>query len=190
MPHYKNLRRLLSILLLLILLFNFYGYRLMIDCMQQREQALLSARLDKEQYNEDELISIKTSLNLPYYSSSPEFERAYGSVRVNGVDYQYVKRRVFNDTLELLCLPDRAKTKLQLAKNDWFRLSLEGQTTDKKAPGLIKIYLPDYFQEQEHTSFALQLLQDREYFSQPGLFSPQDYSSRQERPPRSMQFSV
>ena len=116
-----TLKRLSSILFLFVLLFNFWGYRFMIDCLQDQQDISLNSQLDADQYNDQDLISIKTSLNLPYYTNSGSYERAYGSINVNGVDYEYVKRRVYNDTLELLCLPNQAKTNLQTVKNQFFK---------------------------------------------------------------------
>ena len=77
----------------------------MITYMQERHASVLEKKLDRQQYNDKDLITIKTALDLPYYASSTDYERAYGSVEVNGVTYEYVKRRVHRDTLELLCLP-------------------------------------------------------------------------------------
>ena len=162
----------------------------MIDCIQDHQSSLLSSRLDKSQYTDADLISIKTSLNLPYYTSSSQFERVYGSVRVNGVDYEYVKRRVYNDTLELLCLPNEAKTQLQSVKNDWFKLSLEGQPFNKKAPGIIKITLPDFCQNITQHSFVLGPVIRQKHFSSQTEFLAPGFSSRQERPPQSMLFAI
>src|SRR4029079_7815503 len=89
----------------------------------------------------------KTPLNLPYYTSSPAYVRAYGSVNVNGVEYEYVKQRVFMDTLELLCLPNAEKTKLQTVKNGFLKLSIDVQSPVKKSSDVVKISLPDFIQE-------------------------------------------
>lgn len=119
-----------------------------IDCMQGNSDASMQKQVDKNNYNVNELISIKTTLNLPYYSSSPNFERVYGSVTINGISYQYVKRRVYKDTMELLCLPNTTKTNLQAAKNEITKSLAEGQssTSGKKNHSTIKISLPDFFQ--------------------------------------------
>jgi hypothetical protein len=163
----------------------------MIDCLQDKEEENLHARLDKALYNEDELISIKTPLNLPYYINSAGYERAYGSVNVNGVEYEYVKQRIYQDTLELLCLPNQAKTQLQTAKNEWFKLSVEGQSqSNKKSPNIAKISLPDFFQEQVFAPAAMASLITTAYSSRGRHFLPADYYARQERPPQSMQASI
>jgi hypothetical protein len=177
------LRKLSAILFLLILLFNFYGYRLMIDCMQDRYATILESQLDKEQYDDTELISIKTRLNLPYYTSSSEYERAYGSVEVNGVSYEYVKRRVHQDTLELLCLPNKTKMHLQSAKNEFFKMCVDGTSQQDKKSNTVKISLPDFC--QNFNSFALATIPEdlHHFFSQNTAFLKADYSSKGEQPP-------
>lgn len=155
--------------------------------MQDRQAAHLEARLDQQQYQDDELISIKTPLNLPYYTSSPEFERAYGNLEVNGVIYQYVKRRVKNDTLELLCLPDREKTNLRTLKNDFVKFSLDGVTSQQeKKTNASKISFPDFCQEMQILSFWIHAQDKMSYFNFNTLFLQSDYSSKGEQPPENL----
>jgi hypothetical protein len=160
--------------------------------MQDSTVTAIETQVDKEQYSEDELISIKTTLNLPYYTSSAEYERAYGSINIDGQDYEYVKRRVYNDTLELLCIPNGAKTKLQSINNDLAKTSAGGgaSTPDKKSHTVLKIALPDFCQSTRTylTSFVSNTKQD--YYSSNTLISLAGYTSRQERPPQSMQHFI
>ena len=157
----------------------------MLDCIQNQQEITLASKLDKSQYNDKELISIKTPLNLPYYSSSPSYERAYGSVNVNGVEYEYVKRRVYNDTLELLCLPNHEKTKLQAAKNDFVKLSVDGQPSqsNKKSAEITKISLPDFSQEMNTFSMTAITVADHNYFLSNFNFISADHSLCQYQPP-------
>lgn len=184
----NSLRRLIAILFLSVLVFNFYGYRLMIDYMEDRHTVVLESRLDKEQYNEDELISIKTPLSLPYYSPSPAWERAYGSVEVDGIIYEYVKRRVHQDTLELLCLPDKTKMQLQSVKHEYFRLSLDGnQTQGEKKSHAVKISLPDFFQVLDTYVLATLQTNAQQYFPSYTSFVKVEFTAKEEHPPESMQ---
>ena len=184
-----TVKRLTSIFFLFILVFNFWGYRLMIDCLRQQQDARLTSQVDQEQYNDADLISIKTTLNLPYYSSSPDFERAYGSVNINGVDYEYVKRRVYHDTLELLCLPNEAKTQLQSVSNQFLKFSLDGQPTqpNKKSHNILKTGLPDFVQETAYIVQTMPATTEPVFNSWNTSLLPFGYSSRQERPPQPMQ---
>ena len=160
---------------------------MVITYMERGSEAVLEKKLDKQEYNDDELLSIKTKLNLPYYTSSADFERAYGSIRIDGVVYEYVKKRVYNDTLELLCLPNVAKTKLQDVKNDLAKFAADGQTSlpVKKGSAILKISLPDFFQPVQADAVVCAALQTT-YLLQNIRFAATDYSGQQDRPPQTM----
>ena len=106
-----------------ILLFSWYGYKLLSFYLEDKANRQLEARLDEDRYDESELISIKVpSTHLSYYNSSTQFERVDGQIEVGGVQYKYVKRRLFNDSLELLCIPNHTAMNLQTARNQFFQL--------------------------------------------------------------------
>ena len=86
------MKKLAAILLVALLFFNWYGYRLITDYMQQRSDAQLEARLDQNDYDESQLIELRVPLNLPYHNDWTEFERYDGEVEIEGVHYKYVKR--------------------------------------------------------------------------------------------------
>lgn len=153
------MKRFTAICFLGVLLFNLCGYQWVIDYLQTRHDQKLTAQLDKDQYRDEDLISIKTPLSLPYYNAAADFERVDGSIQINGVEYKYVKRRIVNDSLELLCLPNPEKQKLQTAKSDFFKLSNDLQRTEgnKKSSNIIKTVLPDYCNAL--TAYNLQTLQ-------------------------------
>lgn len=184
------MKRLPAILFLFILVFNFIGYRMVIAYMQSGGDTALEKKLDRQQYNDNELLSIKTKLNLPYYTSSHDFERSYGSINIAGVVYEYVKQRVYNDTLELLCLPNATKTKLQNVKNELTKSSADGQASlpQKKAPSSLKLSLPDFCQPIQPFS-AQQPAMVREHFVYNVRFSLPGYRSRLEQPPQAIQFT-
>lgn len=171
---------------LLILLFNFYGYRLVIASLKQDTVAAIETKADRQEYSDDELVSVKTVLNLPYYTSSKDFERAYGSININGIDYEYVKRRVHNDTLELLCLPNAGKTKLKATENELAKGASEGSTLPNKKSTSLKISLPDFC----HSLTAFTPSATIEIQSLPPSFNTAfctaDHSLQQERPPQSV----
>ena len=184
------MKRFTAILLTGILLFNFYGYRLIIDYIQDRESVQLETRLDRDEYNNEDLISIKTPLNLPYYQSSADYERAYGSIEVKGITYEYVKRRVQNDTLELLCLPNKTKMQLQSAKNELLRLSVDASSTQQhKKPVSFKIAFPDFCQDINAYSFATLAHTGLSYFLSNTTLSASDYSKISDQPPELMHVS-
>ncbi len=60
-------------------------------------------------------------MSVPYQIEQKDFERFDGEVNLNGKIYKYVKRKVCDGNLVLLCLPDHNKMNLETAKNDLFK---------------------------------------------------------------------
>ena len=115
------MKKLAAILLLAILIFNWIGYRFVVDYLQHKADVQLEARLDKNQYDESRLIELKVPIHLPYQNSWTAYERYDGEITLNGTLYKYVERKVSNDTLYLRCLPNIQKMHLENAKDDFFK---------------------------------------------------------------------
>ena len=121
-------------LLLSMLLFNWFGYRLFIGMLETQANTALEAQLDENRYDESQLISIKIPVRyLPYYTNSSEFQRVDGQIEVGGIQYKYVKRRIYRDSLEMLCVPNHTAMQLRTAENEFFRFS--NDLTHEKKPG-------------------------------------------------------
>jgi len=149
-------RKIASAILIFILLFNLFGYMFVADYLQQKSDARLEARLDKNNYNESELIELKIPIHLPYQTSWTEFERYDGEVQLNGILYKYVKRKVTNDTLVLLCIPNHQKMELQTAKNDFFKNTndLAQNNNSKKSDNSKTISFKKLMSEYDEQSFG------------------------------------
>jgi hypothetical protein len=137
-------------LLISLFLFNAGGYQVLHAYLQHELDISLENQLDNHYYDEASLISVKVaSFCLPYSSFSSQFERVHGEIEMNGKLYKFVKRRIFNDSLEFLCIPDVSSMRLRVAKNDFFKLvnDLQASTQGKKSDGgshIYKIFSPDY----------------------------------------------
>lgn len=123
-----------AILILGILLFNWTGYRLLTSYLEDRANIALEAQLDNNNYNQSDLISIKIPSTLPYYINSKEYDRVDGEIEIEGKHYNYVKRRLYNDSLEYLCIPNEAKMKLGNARDEFFKFvnDLQHSNSGKK----------------------------------------------------------
>lgn len=104
-----------------IFIFNLFGYRLLFNYAQQQSDIKLEASLDKNDFNEAELITLKVPLNLPYLTNQQNFERVDGEITVDGKIYKYVKRKITDGSLVLLCLPDHNKMRIESAKDEFFK---------------------------------------------------------------------
>jgi hypothetical protein len=130
-------KKIAAILLLSILLFNWVGYRLLTAYRQSLAASELQARLDKDAYDPDQLVLLRVSADLlPYSNPSGRFEKAEGTIEIGHCRYRYVSKRLYNDSLEFLCIPDRAANRLNTLKNNFFSLVNDLQKTGHgKMPG-------------------------------------------------------
>ena len=131
------MKKIVVIALMGILLFNWYGYRFVADYYENRASNEMQAQLDLNNYEESELITIKVPLSLPYGPNSQNFEKVEGNIDIHGISYQYVKRRFYNDTLELMCIPNTAKTTIKNARDEFSKLANDfvNLSTSKKSSG-------------------------------------------------------
>ena len=113
------MKQLAAILLLGIFSFNLFGYRLVASFLENQQNEKLELALDENNYTDQQLITIKQPTNLPYYQNSKTFQRIDGEIEIAGIYYKYVKCRIYNDSLEMLCIPNAAKMKIQAAKADF-----------------------------------------------------------------------
>jgi hypothetical protein len=126
------MKQLSAILLMGIFSFNIFGYRIVASFLENKENEKMELALDVNAYSENQLISIKQPANLPYYTNSFNFHRIDGEVEIDGVIYKYVKCRIYNDSLEMLCIPNTAKMKIQAAKADFSKMAADFQQSNNK----------------------------------------------------------
>ncbi len=153
-----HLKKAIAILFVGILLFNGFGYRIVSNYFDQKASAHLSELIEQNDYNESELVSVKTPINLPYYSNNPKFERVDGEMEIEGIVYQYVERRVYNDSVEIRILPNQDRLHIKNAKESFDKLAsdFEQKLTDKKSVPVnkssVKLISFDYIDQENKWS--------------------------------------
>jgi hypothetical protein len=157
------LKKIAAIFLLGILLFNWLGYRLVLNWMEQRADARMEAQLDRHDYDESQLIEIRIPLNMPYLTTQADFERCDGQVEVNGQHYNYVKRKIDNGQLVLKCIPNQERQRLQSARDTFFKLvnDLQDHPAKKSSDGntsLVKNFTGDYENQQANIQLSSLLI--------------------------------
>jgi hypothetical protein len=89
----------------------------------QKASDHLVSLIEQNNYDESDLVSVKTPINLPYYTNNPTFERVDGEMEINGIVYQYVERRVYNDSVEIRILPNQDRLQIKNAKESFDKLA-------------------------------------------------------------------
>jgi hypothetical protein len=141
-----------SILLLAVLGFNWVGYRLLSGFLEQSADKQLEASISSSSYDEEELIEMRVPLNAPYLAgTSGDFERYDGNIEVDGVHYKYVKRKIENGELVLLCLPNTGKTQSENSRIEFFKLVNDlgngSQSKDHHSSSVFKTFTTEYKKE-------------------------------------------
>ncbi len=128
-------KKAISFLLLLLFMFNLVGYRFLVYYAQQQADRVLEASFDAETYQQKDAFTIAVPLNLPYSTNWKNFERFDGEVTYKGKIYKYIKRKVYNNQLLLVCLPNVNKMRLENARNSFLKNTITGQDTNTKKTG-------------------------------------------------------
>lgn len=160
------------------------GYHLVINFFQNRQEGQFQTSINNNNYNDEDLVIIKLPVNLPYYNNSSTYERVSGSVEVNGTEYKYVKRRIYNDSVELACLPNLEKQKFQSVKNEFFKLNNDWQNNHQgKKSAVIKNTAPDFCNKLVTYAFQQQVQQTKRTLHNFVPSLPLTIKTIQEQPP-------
>lgn len=183
------MRFIVAITLLVIHVFNMGGYRFVFDAMEQRAMVSLVRQLDEDKYDDSQLIEMKVPLPMPYQTNWAEFERYNGEIEINGVHYNYVKRKVYNDTLILMCIPNHEKMKLNSAKEQFFSLVNDIANDKQEAPppskhSVIKTITSEYQDNRYEIAFSCPLVEGSRFIVTHSTIPLSDFSDKPFQPPR------
>jgi hypothetical protein len=130
---------------------------MVVDYLQQKANTQLVAQLDNNLYKDSQLIELKVPIHLPYLTNWAAYQRYDGEIEIDGMLYSYVKRKVDNDTLYVMCIPNPKKMHLETAKNDFFKITndLMQNGNSKKPDNSKTISFKNLQGEYDDYSFAL-----------------------------------
>lgn len=115
------MRRLYSYLFLILMLLNTIGYYEVLRVIERRHVAKAISMIVK---NETE-ISGNLLLKIPMCpgdrADDLEYQRAVGEVTVDSQVYHYIKQKVHDDTLYIMCLSDAKATQVRNTISDYSR---------------------------------------------------------------------
>lgn len=140
----KNLKKLFSILFLLIFLFNVGGYYLVFWGVRSQAKKDLLHRLDADQYSSEELVILSIPVNLPYPIHQNGYERVDGEFEYGGEYYNLVKQRLENDTLFMVCIKDHQEKNLVDAFTAYTNLANDLPSSAKHTMAMFGKLFKDY----------------------------------------------
>lgn len=173
---------------MILLLFNWFGYKLVLTYLQQKADLRLEARIDVNDYDESQLIEIRMPLQLPYQTTWEEFERCYGQIEIQGRSYTYVKRKMVDGYVILKCIPNTTRevienTEHQLAK----AIQGVGHETDKASSFVkaVKCYIGDFDQDKETDTLNGLITLNHRRWPAKAAFALSGFVTSEEKPPES-----
>lgn len=166
----------LSIVLLVVFLFNVGGYYIVFLGIHFQLDQKLRSRLDANLYDERETVQLEIPMTLPYPIHSNGFERVNGRFEHNGEFFRLIKHKLQNDTLYVVCIRDEETRTLVTTLKNFVHDTLGLATTNKKAltflSKLIKDFFPHFEVEVVHLNGFTSILafaERSEFFKQPLL---------------------
>ena len=177
------LKKLTAILLLLLFVFNIIGYKLLMQFVIDVASSRLESKLDDGRFNDADLVALKIPLNLPYNNNWSEFERVNGEITIGNIIYKYVKQKVFNDTLILLCIPHDSKTIIEQTTADYSgKVNGIPMNEGGKKADVLKKQMSDYDYDEACTT--ARVTEKSETLSpRNNACKNEKYNSPQEQPP-------
>jgi hypothetical protein len=135
------MNRIIAILLLVLLLYNAFGYHLLFAYKREQARALSWQNLPESAYH-----IIK--LNLAIYTSleDTEFEFVHKEWTIGENTYHVIKKRIQRDSLLLYYLPNYEQTELRKQWNDIIESQIWNDNTADNTPlkQLLKCFLKEY----------------------------------------------
>ena len=170
------------------------GYRLLVQYLQHTSDKKLEIAINTDSYDDSQLIELKVPINLPYQTTWSDYQRYDGEIAVDGILYKYVKRKVANDTLYVMCIPNTNKMHLESAKDNFFRISndLAQNNTSKKTNNSKGFSFKNQQNEYDQYSFTLNTIVDfisqhRLWLAMRHQYIPETPHISPEQPPDSRQ---
>lgn len=141
------MRKTIAILLLAIFLVNTYGYHFLLSVAENRSEVSLQNDLDKDRYETNQLFLVTVPAeHLSAYTNQHSFDHVNGKIEIAGMIYRYVKMRLQNDSLQLLCVRDTKAMGWQSAKAQFFAVVNDlDHRTHNKQPSVSKLSVPSDF---------------------------------------------
>jgi hypothetical protein len=138
------LKKIFSIFLLVVFLFNVGGYYLVFVALRFQANVELTKRLDADDYSREDLVELRLPVSLPYPLQENDFQRVDGKFEHNGQFYRLVKQKLENDVLIVICIKDKKEKQLDETMKDYSKLANDIPSSSKKSQNILSKLLKDF----------------------------------------------
>ena len=103
-------KRAVSFLLLFLTGLNAIGYYGILLLTKRELTRQIVSKIDENANEIGGNLILKIPVSLPYLDDSREYERTHGQITYEGEVYRFIKRRLYHDTLYIVCVRDPRST--------------------------------------------------------------------------------
>lgn len=153
-----------SIFLLTLFLFNIVGYKCLFYYLAKSADERIEAKIKNFNEQDQRFITLKIPLNLPYITDWKDFESMEGEITIKGSIYKFVKKKVFRDTLILLCIDHKEKSLLEKNDDDYFKKVNDLASNSSKKSDSKQLKTDYYLNNSSSNSNLITLFQEKTYF--------------------------
>jgi hypothetical protein len=129
---FDSVKKLLTLSLLALFLLNVLGYYGVFVGLQVKSGQTMRDRFDSESYSDDQEVTIKVPITIPYATDSRGYERVDGEFEHKGQIYRLVKQKLQSDTLFIVCIKDNQAEKINQALEDYVKTFTDKPVSSKK----------------------------------------------------------
>lgn len=148
------MRKLISIALITLILFNVVGYYGLFVGLQYQNRQHLIQRFDSGNYDTQETVTIKVPLAVPYANDSREYERVDGEFKYNGEFFHMVKQRLYEDTLFIVCVRDHQSKRIDQALTDYVKTFSDKPSDTKSNTKILPTFIKEYLVSTFHVDHS------------------------------------
>ncbi len=115
--------------------------------MQHNADKQFVILVDNNGFDKRNLIEIKIPNPIPYTKAVANFDRINGEITFKSKVYKYVYRKISENYITILCLPDANKTKINNAEKKFEQTinnTLQNKSTNKQTNKLVKVNISDF----------------------------------------------
>lgn len=125
------------------------GYYVVFLGMQYRNDMTMSRTLDADQHDDNQTLTLKIPVSLPYVADQSDFQRVDGKFKHGGQSYRLLKQKYSKDTLTVVCVRDYENERISEALSNYVKTFIDsGPDSDeslKITVSFIKDFLPQKF---------------------------------------------
>jgi len=140
----KPLKKLVSIALLLVFLFNIGGYYVVFYALRYQANLATHNRLETGRYSEEDISTIKIPMSIPYPVMEGVYHAMTEDFAYDGVFYKGIKQKIENDTLFVVCVRDACEKHIDDVMTNYQKAIHDDTAKSKQSQSLVNKLLKEY----------------------------------------------